>query len=340
MRPHGNAEELERRRTRAVELMEEGIPRKLLARVLGVSPASLSRWRKLAELGALAAKPHPGAPHRLSDEDRRELERLLLKGATWHGWPNNLWTAARVARVIRDEFGVTYHPAHVSRILRCRLNWTCQRPVNHHDDRDDRGIARWVKFTFPRILRDAQSRGACLVFVDETGFMLEPNVRRTYAPCGKTPTNRVSAPHARISAGGAIILDPQTKRVGLAFQLLADNANFRAASITDFLRTTHARLRRPMTVLWDRIPIHKGTPIDRFLTEHPDVAVEPFPPYAPELNAADGIWRYVKHARLPNYTPRDLDGLRLSLVTELKRLRRRAGLLYSFIRFTKLPIDV
>jgi transposase len=294
----------------------------------------------LAELGALAAKPHRGAPRRLSDEDCQELERLLLKGATWHGWPNNLWTAARVGRVIYDHFGVMYHPAHVSRILRCRLNWTCQRPVNHHDDRDDRAIARWVRFRFPRIVHEAKTRGACLVFVDETGFMLEPNVRRTYAPCGETPTNRASAPHARISAAGAIILDLQTKRVGLAFQLLASNANFRAASIAEFVRTTHARLRRPMTVLWDRIPIHKGRPIDRFLAEHPDVTVEPFPPYAPELNAADGIWRYIKHGRLPNYTPRDLDTLRSSLVAELKRLRRRASLLNSFIHFTKLPIEL
>jgi transposase len=120
----------------------KGVPRKLLARILGVSPASLSRWAKLADTGMLTAKPHPRRPRKLSDDDCRELEQLLLKGATSYGWLNNLWTAGRVCRLIYDNFGVKYHPAHVTRILRVRLNWTCQRPVNHHEDRDDKAIQK------------------------------------------------------------------------------------------------------------------------------------------------------------------------------------------------------
>jgi transposase len=340
MRSPGSSEDLERRRFRAVELMDEGVPRKLLARILDVSPASLSRWRRLADSGMLAAKPNPGAPRKLSDDDCRELEQLLLEGATAHGWLNNLWTAARVSRLIYDHFGVKYHPGHVSRILRDRLNWTCQRPVNHHEDRDDKAIERWVRKKFPGIVQDAAARNAYLTFVDETGFMLEPNVRRTYAPCGKTPTNRISAPHARISVAGAIVVDLRSKQVGLAYHLLADNLNFQGWSIVEFLRTLRDRARRPMTVLWDQIPIHSGESLDRYLAEQPDVVIAPFPPYAPELNAADGIWRYTKHARLPNYSPRDLDTLRKTLTTELDELGRREDLLRSFIRFTKLPMEI
>jgi transposase len=118
MRPRGSTEELERRRSRAVALMEEGVPRKWLARVLGVSRGSLSRWRRLADSGELKAKPQPGAQSKLSVDDYKELERLLLMGATSHGWNNNLWTASRVSRLIFVHFGVKYHPAHVSRLLR------------------------------------------------------------------------------------------------------------------------------------------------------------------------------------------------------------------------------
>jgi transposase len=340
MRPPGNAADLERRRFRAVELMEEGVPRELLARVLGVSPGSLSRWRKLAETDMLRAKPNLGAPPRLTDEDCAELERLLLKGATSYGWQNNLWTAGRVGCLIHEAFGITYHPAQVSRILRERLNWTCQRPVNQNDDRNDKAIARWVRGHFPHIVKQAKATGACLVFVDETGFMLEPNVRRTYAPCGKTPTNRISSPHSRISVAGAITLDLCRNKIGLAYYLLADNRNFRGETIIAFLRSVQARLSGPMTVLWDRIPIHKGEFVEQYLANEPDVAIEPFPAYAPELNPADGIWRYIKHGRLPNYAARDLGTLRETVITELNRVRRRNKLLWSFIRFTKLPLDL
>jgi transposase len=338
MRPHGNADELERRRRRAVALLKEGMPRNLLAKVLGVYPSSLSRWRKLEETGTIGAKPHPGTSTKLSDNDCEELKQLLLRGATSYGWPNNLWTAARVGRLIYNHFGVMYHPAHISRILRVRLNWTCQKPVNCPEDRDDKVIEIWRSRTFLSILRDAVNRNAMLVFIDESGFMLEPNIRRTYAPRGKTPENRVSSPHSRISVAGAILVDPASQRVRMQYHLLPDNTNFCSSSIVEFVRAIHAEFSRPVTIIWDQIPIHFGEMIDEFLTDESGAIIEPIPPYAPELNPADGIWRYIKHSRLPNYTPRDLITLRETLRKELNRLRRREVLLKSFVRFTKLPI--
>ena len=150
MRPRGNAQELERRRFRAIELMEQGEPRKLIARILGVSLGALSQWRKRADAGALEAKPQLGAPRRLTDQDYRRLEELLLEGATAHGWLNNLWTGSRVSRVIEKHFGIKYHPGHVCRILKRYLNWSCQRPKSQSIDRDDDEIERWVREEFPQ----------------------------------------------------------------------------------------------------------------------------------------------------------------------------------------------
>src|SRR3954453_23335533 len=98
MRPVGTAEELERRRRRAVELMQRGESPTAIARILGVCRTSLYRWLAMAKKSpeALAAKPPPGPRPRLSAEQLRELEALLLKGARPHGWHNDLWSALRV----------------------------------------------------------------------------------------------------------------------------------------------------------------------------------------------------------------------------------------------------
>ena len=66
----------------------------------------------------LKAKPQPGAPCRLTEDDCRELETMLSKGAVAHGWVNDLWIAARVGRIIEKRFGVKYHPAHVLNPIR------------------------------------------------------------------------------------------------------------------------------------------------------------------------------------------------------------------------------
>jgi transposase len=125
-----------------------------------------------------------------------------------------------------------------------------------------------------------------------------------------------------------------------AGRYLADNANFKGRSVAEFLRTLRATLSGPMTVIWDQIPIHSSDAVEQCLAGAPDIVVEPFPPYAPELNPADGIWRYIKYNRLANYTPIDLDGLRSTMISELDRLGGRPDLLRSFVDFARLPLGL
>src|SRR5689334_21240985 len=109
-RPIGTPAELERRRRRAVELMNQGESPTDIARILGVRRNSLYRWNRQARSrpDGLAARPHKGPSPRLSDEQLVHLEDLLLEGAAAHGWHNDLWTAARVAELIRRHFGITF----------------------------------------------------------------------------------------------------------------------------------------------------------------------------------------------------------------------------------------
>jgi transposase len=76
----------------------------------------------------LRHKPPPGVPPRLSEEQREKLPELLAKGAPAHGFRGEVWTCGRVAEVIRKEFGVIYHPAHVSRLVRS-LGLSLQKPM-------------------------------------------------------------------------------------------------------------------------------------------------------------------------------------------------------------------
>jgi transposase len=342
MRPQGSAAELERRRIRAVGLIEQGESPTVVARILGVSTRALSRWRQLArQEGGLKAKSPSGRPARLTAQDCRRLESLLMQGAEAHGWANNFWTAPRVSKLIEECFGVHYHPGYVCEFLKRRLNWTPQKPQRQPSGGDDAAIALWVQEQLPRILGEAAKREANLAFVDETGFMLSPIVRRTFAPRGKTPVVRVADPHARISVAGAITVDPRRERVGLVYNMLGDNANFRGPAIAYFVQVLHKALGGgPLTILWDRITIHSCEEVERCMRKVPDVVAESFPPYAPKLNPADGVWGYVKHGRLPNYAPPDLDLLRSTVTAELDRLREEEELLRSFIRHTKLPLGV
>src|SRR6185437_12551462 len=214
-RPIGTAAELERRRRRAVELVAQGESRQDIARILGVHPKTLSRWLRLAQQpGGLDSRPHPGRPPALSDDQLHQLEQLLVQGAKAHGWPNQLWTAARVARLIERHFGVRFHPEHVRKILHHRLGWTSQKPRRRARERDDKEVSRWLGDEYPRILREAWRRSAYLVFLDESGFFLTPTVRRTLAPRGQTPVLHAWDRRDKLSAISGITVSPVAARPG------------------------------------------------------------------------------------------------------------------------------
>jgi transposase len=153
MRPEGSAEELERRRRRAVALLKEGYSQTRVAEMVGSSQGSVSRWQKLALEGeeALELKPHPGRPRLLSQDQEQKLERLLARGAKAHGWRNELWTCPRVKLLIEQEFGVEYHVDHVRKILVQRLGWTPQKPETRARERREDEIEHWRSVDFPRL---------------------------------------------------------------------------------------------------------------------------------------------------------------------------------------------
>ena len=153
MRPQGSPAELERRRLRAIEMLDRDIPVHVVADRLGVDRRSVRRWkrahRRRGSLG-LAARPASGRPPKLNPRQRRALVRSILDGPEAAGYRTALWTCRRIVQLVRDRFGVSYHPDHIGRLLRaCGL--TPQRPQRTAKERDDHRIRRWVQEEWPKV---------------------------------------------------------------------------------------------------------------------------------------------------------------------------------------------
>jgi transposase len=160
MRPQGSPAELERRRLRAIELLERDIPVHVVAERLDVDRRSVRRWKRAYRQGGrsrLQARPIPGRPSRLTARQRQTLVRWIVKGPEAAGYRTALWTCRRIAHLVQRRFGVTYHPDHVGRLLRvCGLS--PQRPQPIAQERNDQRIRHWVQVEWPRVKKTPAPR--------------------------------------------------------------------------------------------------------------------------------------------------------------------------------------
>lgn len=184
----------------------------------------------------------------------------------------------------------------------------------------------------------ARRLGAHLVFIDESGALLTPLVRRTLAPKGQTPILVHPARHRqKVSLIGALTLSPKAQRLGLYFSSLI-NDSYDSFTVAWFLRELLKHLRGPVIVVWDRGTVHKGPDIRQLLSDFPRLSLELLPPYAPELNPVEQMWGYVKWDRLSNYVPRDTKELEQRLFEEIHMCRHDQDRLRGFWRGSELPL--
>jgi transposase len=153
MRPNGSAVVLENRRREAIRLLNQGRPPGEVAVLVSCHPKSVSRWKKLQKEGGLAAlraRPHTGRPAALSQTQKKDLTRRLLKGALKNGFATDLWTCPRIVELIRRHYGVSYHHDHVGRLMGL-MGFTCQKPRRRAVERDEDAVQHWIVHDWERI---------------------------------------------------------------------------------------------------------------------------------------------------------------------------------------------
>ena len=330
------ADGLEWRRFQALHLKQQGWSRQDIAAALGVSPVSVSRWFARVRDGgteALRAHPSPGHPPKRSAAQKRLIPEFLWHGAEAYGFRGEVWTCARIAQGIEEEFGVRYPPGHVARLLQA-LHGTPQGPIRRAIQRDEQAIPRWRDEVWPELQRRAQRERRVLVFEDESGFYLLPGVVRTYAPEAHTPVLRETQTRDHRSVMGG--MTPEGKRYTLVRQQSRNGRH-----IIEFLVPLGRVADDRLLVIWDGSPIHRRAEVNEFVSEtRGQVWLEALPGYAPDRNPwHEGGWHHLKDVAMANRVCRDLEQLHQVFDIAVGRLRQKPRLVQSFFAQAGLKIQ-
>ena len=173
-----------------------------------------------------------------------------------------------------------------------------------------------------------------MVFLDESGYLLQPLRRRVWAPAGQTPVQHAWERHDRITAMAALTRAPWAERFGLYYALLDHNA--RTADVAKFLRDVHHHLRRSLLLVCDRWSVHRAA-VNRLQENGAAwLVVDWLPAYAPELDPVENVWNQSKYGDLANFIPDDIFQMHDVLDDLLQQYRRDPARLHSFFRSAHL----
>ena len=148
------------RRFRAWTLKQQGWKQRAIAQALGVTESAVSQWIRRGRtdgVESLRRVPHPGGPSKLRSYQQLALLEMLSMGAEVFGFRGAVWTGPRVVALVRHFLGISYHPGHMSRLLR-RWGWSVQKPVRQAQQRDEAVIAQWPKQTRPQLKKKRQPK--------------------------------------------------------------------------------------------------------------------------------------------------------------------------------------
>jgi hypothetical protein len=179
---------------------------------------------------------------------------------------------------------------------------------------------------------------AHLAFLDETGMLMAPLVRRSWAPRGQTPILRQRTnSHKKVSVIGALTVAPQRDRVRFYFRLHPDQ-NIDTERVAAFLDQLSRQLQGRIVLLWDHFSPHLSARMKAYLARHPRLHPEFFPPYAPELNPAEGPWGYLKLNPLANLPLMCVGDLASTTRRHARSVQRQDRILRAFLKHSPLPL--
>jgi hypothetical protein len=185
--------------------------------------------------------------------------------------------------------------------------------------------------------KNATRLRAAIVFLDESGMLMAPLVRRSWSLRGQTPVLRQRTRcHRKVSAIAALCIPPSRDRLALYFRLHPD-ANIDAERVMDFLAHLQRQLRTPTVLICDRFKAHTGELIDECVLPG-SAHLEYLPPYAPELNPVEYLWAYLKTNPLANDPILDLHTLAQRTRCAASSAQHRPDLLLSFLHHTHLSL--
>lgn len=309
-------------RKRAVAQVQGGESPEEVIKAMGFCRACIYNWLAMYREGgwdALDAKKRGGRPRRLTGRMIARVYKVVTQGdPRQYKFPFALWTRRAIATLIYQRYGVRLSVNSVGRLL-AQLGITPQKPLWRAYQQDPELVRRWIQEEYPQIEREARRKGAEVWFGDESGVRSDYHAGTTWGRRGKTPVVQATGTRYRLNMLSAV-----NRRGRMRFMIESKGLNARV--FCRFLDRLMVGSPRKVFLIVDGHPMHKSGAVKRKVEGYKgQLRLFLLPPYSPELNPDEGVWREVKSGRLGRAGFFSFSEMKSKTVGALRHLAKNPG---------------
>ncbi|WP_326829862.1 IS630 family transposase [Streptosporangium sp. NBC_01810] len=318
---------LEGTRTLVLSAIDKGMRVDEAATVFGVGRSTIFGWLKLRkESGpaALVVKKAPGREPQLTERQMAQLRGWIIGNDPRQlQFEFGLWTREMVGELIKRKFGVVFTSQWVGTLLH-RLDLSPQRPLVRAYEKNPERVRQWKEEEYPKIRAMAITAGASVFFADEAGVRTDYHSGTTWAPVGNTPI--VIGTGSRVSANMFSAVNTQGK---LYFSFFEGNLN--AEVFIECLKKLLDDIPGKIFLIIDGAPAHRSNAAKEFAKSTKGrLKLFFLPPYSPELNPDEWVWKNIKHDHVGRMAARTKDELKKGIEKAVARMRNLPEIVRGF----------
>jgi len=326
--PTATEEARYQKRKTAIGAVARGQSPTVVSRVLQVPLRTLFYWLELYRAGgfnALREGKRSGRPRKVKAQVLQWLYQAITLGdPRQYQFEFCLWTLGIVRTMLKCEHGIELSKSGVCRLLR-HLGLSPQVPKYKSYRQNPQQLRRYLRETFPQVVREARRIGAVIYFVDEAAVRADAHQGTTWAPVGETPVVADSGDRF-----GLRLISAVSPRGDLKFATF--EGRMTSHKFVSFLKKLRADTGQPIIVIADNAKYHKDGAAKRYLQATPEgIRVEHLPTYSPELNPDEQVWNHLKR-RLSKCFIESREQMKLKAIAVLRSIQRSVSLVRSFFQ--------
>ena len=278
------------RRVSAMLAYSQGQEIETIAQDLSVSQESIYAWLRaflVDRFESLVYRSTPGRPSKLTKTEKCHLKRIITAGPLAYGLRRGCWSSLLVQQVILNEFGVLYNRNYVCDLLK-NLGFSYQKAkfVSAHLDAEAR--EKWLKQTWPELVKQADGKQKLLLFVDEASFPQWGTLSYTWALRGQQPLVPTCGKRKAYKVFGAV--DAFSGR--LFYQGIEER--FNSVTYTQFLTHILHKTTAHLIIIQDGARYHTSADTRAFFDAQPRLTPVQLPSYSPDFNPIEHLWKAVR----------------------------------------------